>query len=171
MPTQSNAGGSAVESWHDYMVAQAGASAALLGLIFVGISINLDRMLKAPVILNRAGAALLMLLSVLVTASLALVPDESPRSLGIAFLAIGGVIWLLVTLLSVSILHGTDPDLRTKALVLFALRQVAILPLVVAGAMLLSGNETGLTWVVYAFTMTVVVALLEAWVILVEIDR
>lgn len=160
-----------MESWHDYMVAQAGASAALLGLIFVGIAINLDRMLKAPVILNRAGAALLMLLSVLITSSLALVPNESPRSLGTSFLVIGAVIWVLVTLLSVSILRGTEPDLRNKALVVFVLRQVAILPLVVAGALLRSGNENGLNWVVYAFTMTVVVALLEAWVILVEIDR
>jgi len=33
---------SAIEEWHDFYLAVAGASAALLGLLFVGISINLS---------------------------------------------------------------------------------------------------------------------------------
>jgi hypothetical protein len=36
------------ERWHDLFVATAGAAAALAGLIFVAVSINLEQILKYP---------------------------------------------------------------------------------------------------------------------------
>jgi hypothetical protein len=37
---------SPVSEWGNFFIAQVGASAALAGLIFVGVSINLERILK-----------------------------------------------------------------------------------------------------------------------------
>ena len=43
--------------WHDFFVAEAGASAALTGLIFVGLSINLDRLINVAPAICLARAA------------------------------------------------------------------------------------------------------------------
>ncbi len=40
--------------WENFFVAEVGASAALAGLIFVGVSINLNRILSLPRLPDRA---------------------------------------------------------------------------------------------------------------------
>ena len=52
--------------WSDFFVASAGASAALTGLVFVAVSINVDRILQLSGVPERALATLLLLLGVLV---------------------------------------------------------------------------------------------------------
>ncbi len=47
-----------MEPWHDFFVAVAGASAALTGLIFVGVSLSLTRMLAIPRLADRASQAI-----------------------------------------------------------------------------------------------------------------
>ncbi len=65
-----------MSEWESFFVAEAGASAALAGLVFVGVSINLDKVLRAPGLPGRAGEALVVLLAVLITSSLLLVPGQ-----------------------------------------------------------------------------------------------
>ena len=66
--------------WHDFFIAAVGASAALLGLLFVTVSINLDEILKFPHLPGRAAATLGILLTVLVVAFLANVGSELKTS-------------------------------------------------------------------------------------------
>ena len=42
-----------IEPWHDFFVAQAGAGAALTGLVFVAISINLTKLLSQRAVQGR----------------------------------------------------------------------------------------------------------------------
>ena len=52
-----------------------------------------------------------------------------------------------------------------------ALGQIATLPLVVAGFAVLVGGLGGLYWLVAGMIFSTLVALFEAWVLLVEINR
>ena len=65
--------------WESLFVAEAGASAALAGLLFVALSINLERILKGTGLPGRAGEAIVLLLTVLVVSTFGLVPGQSPR--------------------------------------------------------------------------------------------
>src|SRR5207245_6215916 len=57
-------------------LAQVGASAALLGLVFVGISINLRDIVGSGSLVHRAGEAVILLGSVLATSTVVLIPGQ-----------------------------------------------------------------------------------------------
>ena len=62
-------------------------------------------------------------------------------------------------------------DLRGPFVVRVALGQVATLPLVIAGVAVLSVGPAGLYWLVAGTIFSILAALFEAWVLLVEINR
>jgi hypothetical protein len=72
--------------WTELFVASAGASAALTGLVFVAVSINIDRILRLAGVPERALVTLLLLLGVLVVSLVALVPELSRTALGLLLL-------------------------------------------------------------------------------------
>ena len=77
--------------WNDFFTAELAASAALVGLIFVGISINLTRIVTIPRLPSRALLALIVLLAILVVSSLLLVPGQSLTLVGSEVLIVGCV--------------------------------------------------------------------------------
>jgi hypothetical protein len=81
----------------NFLIAEAGGAAALTGLIFVAVSINLSKILEYPGVSTRAAEAILVLLGALLVSSIALVPSQSDRAMGFAIFAIGGAIWVTVT--------------------------------------------------------------------------
>jgi hypothetical protein len=54
--------------WHDFFLAAAGAVAVLAGLVFVGVSINLEMIMTTPSsgLVGRALDALVLLMAVLI---------------------------------------------------------------------------------------------------------
>ena len=96
---------SAVE-WQGLFLAAAGASAALTGLLFVAISINLDRILQGTGLPGRAGEAMVLLVAVLVVSMLGLVPGQSPTMLGAELLGTGLVAWLILATIHVRAVRG-----------------------------------------------------------------
>jgi hypothetical protein len=74
----------AFAAWHDFFIAQVGASAAL----FVALSINIERILKFPWLPSRAVVTLSLLLGALIEASVSLWPRESLRVLGLELVEI-----------------------------------------------------------------------------------
>ncbi len=90
-----------MDGWNDFFVAQAKASAALTGLIFVGISISLTKLMKSPHLILRAASSLALLLSVLVTSSLLLAPQHSIRTAAFAILGVDSISWLATTLFGI----------------------------------------------------------------------
>jgi hypothetical protein len=73
----------ALLGWHDFFLASAGATAALLGLLFVGVSINLGAITAGERVdlRARAGQAFVNLVFVLVISLIMLIPDPDPDSI------------------------------------------------------------------------------------------
>jgi hypothetical protein len=159
------------DAWESLFVTEAGVAAVLAGLLFVAVSINLAKVLQHPGLPGRAAEAVGLLVGVLVACTLGLVPGQSRTVLGAELLAIGLLSWLV----QVSIhLHAARHRLGPSTRVLIgriALAQAAVLPLPISGVSLLLGAGGGLYWLVPAVTLSVVVAVLDAWVLLIEIQR
>ena len=76
-----------IAEWNTFFTAQAAAAAALTGLVFVALSINLRQILADPALPGRAGEALLLLVQPVIVALAALIPRQPAHALGGELLA------------------------------------------------------------------------------------
>jgi modulator of FtsH protease len=159
----------AMQGWHDFFVAEAGASAALAGLLFVAISINLTRILEYRHLPSRAVEALLALLSVLVIATFALIPGQSQLVCGIEFTTTGLVIWAVQTFTLARTWKDAHPRAKSTARILT--NQLPPLPFVIAGVLLAAGYPAAMYWVVPGTLLSFAAGIFGAWVLLIEIQR
>jgi hypothetical protein len=160
-----------MSGWENFFIAEVGASAALTGLIFVGVSINLARILSLPRLPDRALLTLIILLTILVVCSLLLVPEQSLWLVGSEVLIVGLVSRVMVLRLDIGILRATDTKYQRTFLFNMALSQLAVLPYIIAGIVVLISGVSGLYWLVPAVIFSFLKAILDAWVLLVEINR
>jgi hypothetical protein len=160
-----------MNGWESYLIAEVGASAALTGLIFVSVSINLKRILSFPKLPNRALGALLMFTTVLIVSSLLLVPGQSLTAGGIEMAAIGLAVWITITLLDASYWRNTKRKYRRTIIPLAIVNQLSLLSYIVGGVLLFFGNSSGMFLTIPAFLLSIVKGLVDSWVLLVEINR
>jgi hypothetical protein len=157
--------------WANFFVAVAGASAALAGLIFVGISISLKKILEFPKLADRGLESLILLMNILLTASLGLVPHQGPEALGIEVTALGVITWVMISWLDRSMIRATDAQWKVHYLRNMLYNQVAIVPYIVGGIVLVTSGVSGLFWILPGILGSFIKALMDAWVLLVEIHR
>jgi hypothetical protein len=153
------------------MVAEAGASAALTGLIFVAVSINLQKVLSIPSLAGRAAESIIQLFSVVIITTFCLVPGQGARLLGWELLFLGAAQWIILC-----VQHGRYAMQRREepwhwlgSRVI--LNQFASLPVVAAGISLLALAGGGLYWLVPGILFSLSAGVLHAWVLLIEILR
>jgi modulator of FtsH protease len=161
-----------MEAWSNFFIAEAGATAALAGLVIVAISINLSQVLALPQLPGRAGETLVVLVGVLIISTLALVPGQPRWLLGTEWLAIGAVMWAFPTAMVVrgARLWAASQPLR-QVVIRVSLMQAASLPIIIAGASMLLGHVGGIYWIVPGVVFSLVGAVVNTWVLLVEILR
>jgi hypothetical protein len=161
-----------VEGWGELFLAEAGASAALGGLLFVAVSINLDRIVALRSLPGAALGAIVLLVAVLMVSTFALVPEQPRWVLGGEVLAVGIIAWAILTAIWVRALRAPVPNQpRFVPVVSTVVTQAATLPIVIAGVSLLARAGGGLYWLVPGLAFSLVVAVVNAWVLLVEVVR
>lgn len=69
-----------VAEWHELLVASAGGAAALAGLVFVAVSINVERILHLEGLPERALQTVLLLLGAVIVSLFGLIPQSTARS-------------------------------------------------------------------------------------------
>ncbi len=158
-------------AWTGFFSAEVGASAALAGLIFVAVSINLGQIVKLKQLVSRSAKALLSLMAVLFSSSLCLIPDLSGVILGYELAALGVVIWAGTTFSQYGAAHRNRyVDAKTKVFH-FVLTELSAIPFVAGGLSLAWGFGGGLYWLAAGTVFSLANALFDAWVLLIEIQR
>ena len=75
-------------AWRDFAVALVSASAALLGLVFVVVSLHLQAVVDDPVLRRRAEIMLGLLATTLAASAALLIPGQSREALGVELMPI-----------------------------------------------------------------------------------
>jgi hypothetical protein len=76
------------EQWHDFFVMVGGGAAALAGLVFVAMSVNLTVIAQDPTHKNRAVATLTGFTGVFMTCALALIGNQNHQWIGAEWLVV-----------------------------------------------------------------------------------
>src|ERR1700759_2017005 len=132
------------EAWSDFFVAEAGAAAALTGLLIVAISINLKQIAETRLLSGRAAETLILLGGVLALATFGLVPGQPLWLLGVELLAVAAVMILGVW----KILYGARGAFhpQEQRWLRRLLNWSASVPVALAAHSLLTGHGLGLYW-------------------------
>jgi len=159
------------KEWHDFFITTGGAAAALAGLLFVGVSLNLQKILSMKRLPERALISLVLLMNILIVSILMLVPWDSPAPLGFELLFTGLILYFFVFRLDLRNYKHTGREFKNRYLLNLFLDQLASIPYMICGAVILISGEAGIFWIVPAIFFSFIKSVLDAWVLLVEINR
>jgi hypothetical protein len=158
------------EAWSDFGVGVVGAAAALAGLLFVAMSINISRILANKTLPSRAAGNLILFVLPLLAGTWILIPGQPPVALGVELIVTG----LLTSGLLLRLQRPSNRSGESLPSWLFG----GLAPSVLAGALTLVGGVSviaehggGLYWVAPAIVLAFATGLAGAWVLLVEILR
>ena len=160
-----------MNSWDSFFSAVAESSATLTWLIFVGVSISLTRILEIPKMASRALVAIILLLTVVVSSLVFLIPDLDIFQEGVIVLSIAIAVWVITLVLCLRMLYITSPEFKIYVKYNIVLTQLSIWPFIVAGICMMTIGDTGIYWLISGMIFTLVKTVIDAWVLLIEINK
>jgi len=158
-----------MEIWHEFYATAGGASAALVGLLFVGVSLHLDAVVSRPDVRATARGAFQSLIAVLVVALVALVPQIDGQSLGWTLVGLGTA-GMVGAVRGVRGMFGADLLLGARRAVRkLGLRFAGLALLISVGVLFLAGNTDAQLWLMTAVFVLLGSSAQTAWSLLIEV--
>ena len=163
---------SLVQSWHDFYIVAGTASATLVGLLFVSLSLHLRAVLARPEVRGLARATLANFGVVLLVALVLVIPQDAPAA-GLAFQAIGVASILIIAGPVLAASRSRTRTIRIWLLVMrFALSVLCYAGAVVAGVLVTTGNfRTAFAVLAAATIVLLVISLRNTWDLLVSVGE
>jgi modulator of FtsH protease len=158
-------------AWSDFAVAVAGVGGVLAGLVFVAVSVNLESILQGQRLAGRAAHSLIMFFAPVLTSIFLLIPDQSRATLGIELIVTGAVLAPVLAVLNRP--WGRPPEWTLGSWFLGNAVPSALLviSIIVAGIGLITETSGGLYWLPVGIIAALIGALVNTWVLLVEVRR
>lgn len=153
--------------WTTMYGAVAGSAAALAGLLFVALTVNLPRILPAATHVARARRALGGLVSLLVLAILILIPGQPRAALGIELLCLAAVVGAVSVHLQEQTIRLLQPGRRMNWAVRMLPVNLGTAAIAVAGVSLIVGGGGGLYWLPATVLVYFLTSALDAWILVV----
>ena len=165
-----------IGDWESFALAHVGASAALLGLVFVVISINLRDIVGSGPLVHRAGEAVVLLGGVLAVATVVLIPGQRKDVLSAELILLAGALFAVILFMQRdAVTQPTDPGRPGPPRGSLAMRRVfglgAAVLIVLAGITLAAEAGGGLYWLPAAILAAYAGSLSNAWILIIEILR
>ncbi len=157
--------------WETFFAAQVGAAATLAGLVFVGVSINLSKIVQSGHLPNRALEAIAILTLNLLVGLVCLVPAQPALALGLEITGGGLTAWALLTRLHLQTARRIEREFRRQGLLAALQGQLYAFAICAAGAVIAWKGPVGADVLTPALLFGFYVALLNAWVLTIEINR
>ena len=157
-----------MHEWDTFAVVVGGSAGALVGLLFVAISIHAVRMAASADLRGRAAQTLVTFAALLLIALLLAIPEQSQRVLGAEFLLLAALVATALIWLD-RLARRTDsprPVSRT-------LKNVNPSTLTAAGIALAGGLVFGVDWADFALVPVICAAMVgglaSAWLLLTKL--
>ncbi len=152
--------------WRPFFLMVAGASASLAGLLFVALSLHLRHITTSPLYRYRARLSLLSMMSVLVIASLVLIPRQTAFALGLKEI-VPIVIQAIIVVAGVVELRRTGHPDRRPYITRTAVAGVVVLVGSVGDALVLNGRSIGLEILALCCLLFLVWMVFNAWALVI----
>jgi modulator of FtsH protease len=136
-----------------------------VGLLFVAIQINRDRIIKHPTLPGRALETLFIFLLPLIASVLLVIPGQPVRLLGAELLILAVAHGVALALVAVGRAKRPMTPLE-RSLRTFTPGFSTTLLTLISGGLLLSGRVSGLYWLVAAFVVAILGGVATAWIFL-----
>jgi hypothetical protein len=152
--------------WSDFTVTTGGAAAALVGLLFVAVTLRIDEISRAPDLRSRAAQTLTLFAVAMVVAIVLTVPDQPEWVLGaelIVIAVLGGAIMLTLNSRAQRVSHE-DPI--AQLLDKYGTHATTIALIGVAGIATVLKARWGIYLLVPAQLAALVGGVLSAWLFL-----
>jgi hypothetical protein len=163
-----------LSGWHDFYLLAGTASATLVGLLFVGLSLHLRIVVTTPEVRGLARVTLANFGAMLFVAIFMVIPED--RS--VAGLQIIGAGLVSLGVAAPSLIAAArrrdwsfqmSPMQRVRVVMRFGVSGVSYLAIIVAGILLLSSRTAAFTWLLIATVVLLVVSLRNTWDLLVTV--
>jgi modulator of FtsH protease len=156
-----------IQDWDNFGQVVGSASGALVGLLFVAVSLNRDRIAQHPSLRASATQTLVLFMLPLIISILLVTPRQPSWVLGAELITLGVIAGLVLAIVGRG-KRTTDNSRFARLLDHVSPNLLSTLLILVAGVTLVAGHGDGLYWLVPAVTFELIGGAVNAWLFLIQ---